>query len=184
MPLPADPEREALRLLTELGAADAPHPGGTLGAHLRRVHRQLEAWQARPALRLAGLCHAFYGTDGFAVAPLPLTHRSRLAEAIGAEAEAIVYLYASCAREASYPTLAGADPAFHDRFTGRTFTPSRRQREDFAELTAANELDIARVDPAFRERWGADLLALFTRLRPLLSARAWQDCATVLTETD
>ncbi|MFD2123142.1 DUF6817 domain-containing protein, partial [Streptomyces cirratus] len=61
-----------LHLLDDLGASATPHPGGTLGAHLQRVQRQLEHWAARPALQLAGLCHAFYGTDGFATAPLPL----------------------------------------------------------------------------------------------------------------
>lgn len=179
-PLPADPASAALRLLDDLGASATPHPGGTLGAHLQRVQQQLEHWAARPALQLAGLCHAFYGTDGFATAPLPLAERSRLRELIGAEAEAIVYFYASCDRGATYPTLAEADAVFRDRFTGRTFVPALRSRQDFAELSAANELDIARVDVGFRERSGAHLLAFFARIRPLLSPQAWQDCAAVL----
>ncbi|MEU9006800.1 DUF6817 domain-containing protein [Streptomyces sp. NPDC048551] len=180
MTLPADRVRAALRLLEATGAAGTGHPGGTLGAHLLRVRGRLEGWQARPALQLAGLCHAFYGTDGFAVAPLPAGERSRLVEAIGAEAEAIVYFYASCDRAASYPALDAAEPVFHDRFTGRRFVPAAQRRRDFAELTAANELDIASVDGAFRAAHGAGLLALFTRLRPLLSAAAWRDCVHVL----
>src|SRR4029079_13032326 len=47
------------------GAAELRHPGGTLLAHLRRTHDTLAGWGARPALRLAGLAHATYGTDGF-----------------------------------------------------------------------------------------------------------------------
>ncbi|MFB0630987.1 DUF6817 domain-containing protein [Streptomyces sp. AB3(2024)] len=180
MPRSADRVSAALRLLEELGASTADHPGGTLGAHLRRVREQLERWDARPALQLAGLCHAFYGTDGFATAPLPLGQRSRLAEVIGAEAESIVYFYASCDRDASYPSLADAGSPFRDRFTGARFVPTLRRRRDFVELTAANEVDIARVDGDFRARWGADLLSMFTRLRPLMSPPAWQDCATVL----
>ncbi|MET9611011.1 DUF6817 domain-containing protein [Streptomyces sp. NPDC006512] len=181
MPLPADRVRAARHLLEELGAASTEHPGGTLGAHLHRVQQRLDRWEARPALQLAGLCHAFYGTDGFATAPMPLGHRATLVEVIGVEAEAIVYLYASCDREASYPTLAEPGAAFRDRFTGSTFTPTLQQRSDFAELTAANELDVAHVDAGFRASYGASLLALFTRLRPLLSPSAWQDCVTVLT---
>ncbi|MGW7103313.1 DUF6817 domain-containing protein [Streptomyces sp. NPDC054838] len=154
--------------------------GGTLGAHLQRVRQQLERWAARPALQLAGLCHAFYGTDGFATAPLPLAGRPGLVAVIGAEAESIVYLYASCDRAASYPTLGDTDAPVRDRFTGRTFLPTLRQRRDFVELTAANELDIARVDPGFRAASGAGLLALFTRLQALLSPQAWRDCTTVL----
>ncbi|MGW1591617.1 DUF6817 domain-containing protein [Streptomyces sp. NPDC002386] len=177
---PADAAERALALLRECGAQTMAHPGGTLLAHLRRVQDRLALWQARPALRLAGLCHAFYGTDGFPGALLPVTRRAELEAAIGAEAESIVHLYASCDRAATYPDLGRPGAPFHDRFTGESHVPGPRARRDFAELSAANELDLARLDPAFRDRWGADLLALFTRIRPLLSADAWLDCRTVL----
>ncbi|MDH6115289.1 hypothetical protein P3T36_006699 [Kitasatospora sp. MAP12-15] len=180
MSIPPAAVTQATAILAELGAGTIDHPGGTLLAHLLRVREQLAAWGARPALQLAGLCHAFYGTDGFATALLPLDRRPELAAVIGAEAEAIVYLYASCDRAASYPALADPDAAFHDRFTGRALTPGLGLRQDFAELSAANELDIARVDPAFRETWGARLLTLFSRCQPLLSRPAWNDCRTVL----
>ncbi|WP_046732042.1 DUF6817 domain-containing protein [Streptomyces humi] len=176
-PPPAD---RAVALLRGLGAAEISHPGGTLLVHLQRVHRRLAAWGARPALQLAGLCHAFYGTDGFPAALLPLERRAELAEVIGAEAEGIVYLYASCDRKATYPALPDPDAAFRDRFTGHDGVPGPRLCRDFAELTAANELDLAGVDPAFHERWAAALLALFTRFRPLLSEPAWAACHTVL----
>nr|WSW42028.1 hypothetical protein OG296_02125 [Streptomyces sp. NBC_01001] len=186
MPVPAQPdgpEARALALLRELGAGRLDHPGGTLLAHLERVQAQLGAWGARPALRLAGLCHAFYGTDGFATALLPVDRRAALAAVIGAEAEEIVYFYASCDRGASYPTL-GADEdgaaAFRDRFTGQVYSPDRRSRRDFAELSAANELDLARIDPSFRAAHGPGLLALFTRMRGLLTEPAWRDCQAVL----
>lgn len=171
----------AIDLLSSCGAENLDHPGCTLLAHLQRVQQQLDHWGARPALQLAGLCHAFYGTDGFATALLPIDRRDELEAVIGSEAESVVYLYASCDRKPSYSTLADTDPVFRDRFTGHTFTPIIQQRQDFAELSAANELDIVRVDPDFRVKWAPDLLALFTRLRPLLSEHAWQDCLTGLT---
>ncbi|MET8586850.1 DUF6817 domain-containing protein [Streptomyces collinus] len=170
----------AVALLRELGADDVPHPGGTLSGHLLRVQELLGTWGARPALRLAGLCHAFYGTDGFPSGLLPLDRRADLVAVIGAEAEAIVHLYASCDRGATYPDLGRPDGLFHDRFTGAPHLPEPRARRDFAELSAANELDLARLDPAFREQWGPGLLTLFTRVRHLLSAQAWRDCRTVL----
>ncbi|WP_282702961.1 DUF6817 domain-containing protein [Streptomyces sp. CC219B] len=178
-PTPTSTDR-ARAFLRKLGADRIAHPGGTLLAHLERVRIQLAAWQARPDLQLAGFCHAFYGTDGFPAPLLPVDRRSELAAVIGPDAEAIVHLYASCDRTATYPGLAGPAPVFHDRFTGRTHLPDLPPRRDFAELTAANELDLARRDPDFRDRWGPDLLALLTRLRPLLSPPAWQDCLTVL----
>ena len=180
--MPASPAAtdQAVALLRRLGAEDIAHPGGTLLSHLQRVRARLAAWNARPALQLAGLCHAFYGTDGFATALLPLDRRDDLAAVIGVEAEAVVYLYASCDRKATYPALGRADAAFHDRFTGRSSIFEPQSRRDFAELSAANELDLADTVPAFRDKWGPELLALFTRLQDSLSPDAWLACRTVL----
>lgn len=177
--LPATTDR-AVSLLRESGAASIAHPGGTLLTHLQRVQARLASWKARPALQLAGLCHAFYGTDGFPAALLPLDRRHDLVSVIGAEAEALVYLYASCDRKATYGALDLPDTAFHDRFTGRAYVPEPQSLRDFAELSAANELDIAVIDPVFRDKWGAELFALFTRLQDLLSAEAWLACRTTL----
>ncbi|GAA3907204.1 hypothetical protein GCM10023084_69300 [Streptomyces lacrimifluminis] len=171
---------QAVGFLRQLGAEQIAHPGGTLLAHLCRVYRLLAAWEARPALRLAGLCHAAYGSDGFPTALLSLDRRAELAGVIGPEAEEIVHVYAAMDRKATYPGLATPDAPFHDRFTGGTRTVYRSRREDLAELTAANELDLVRVSPVFREQWGPDLLALFTGLRPLLSGLAWEDVAVTL----
>ncbi|MET7618529.1 DUF6817 domain-containing protein [Streptomyces sp. NPDC005408] len=171
---------EAVALLREHGAEGMQHPGGTLLAHLDRVRQRLSEWGARPELQLAGLCHAFYGTDGFATSLLPLERRSELAAVIGTEAEELVYFYASCDRGASYATLADEDAAFRDRFTGETYTPPLRRRQDFAELTAVNELDLARADATFWSRHGGPLLRLFTRWQPLLSEAAWADAREVL----
>ncbi|MFE5488869.1 DUF6817 domain-containing protein [Streptomyces virginiae] len=173
----------AVAWLRELGAQDVAHPGGTLAAHLERVRALLTSWGARPALQTAGLCHAFYGTDGFATALLPLGRRAELAAVIGDEAESIVYLYAACDRAASYPTLDLAEAAFRDRFTGAVHSPALRSRRDLVELSAANELDLARIDPAFRAAWGGELLSLFARLRGLLSEPAWRECQAVLADT-
>ncbi|MGW3723724.1 DUF6817 domain-containing protein [Streptomyces sp. F001] len=175
--MPSSHDR-ATALLQQLGAESVPHPGGTLLTHLDRVRIRLAGWQARPALQLAGFCHALYGTDGFPQALLPLHRRTAVAAALGSEAEGLVYLYASCDRQATYPVL--PDGPFHDRFTEASRTPSLAVLRDFAELTAANELDLAAHDPEFRTRYGADLLALFTRFRPLLSGAAWDDCVAVL----
>ncbi|MFF2775993.1 DUF6817 domain-containing protein [Streptomyces sp. NPDC058052] len=171
---------QALTILRAAGAEEIEHPGGTLLAHLQRVSALLSSWGARPALVSAGLCHAFYGTDGFPVALLDLEHRTELVEAIGVEAEALVYFYASCDRESSYRELTDSRGPFVDRFTGTRMRPSLAARQDFAELTAANELDIAAISPEARIRYGADLLDLFTRWRPLLSDAAWEHCRGVL----
>lgn len=170
-----DPTRAARRLLRERGAESVDHPGGTLMAHLDRVHHRLIRWNARPALQLAGLCHALYGTDGFPTALVPVEERARIKELIGDEAESLVYFYASCDRRATYPRLGGPGAPFRDRFTGRTSTPAPPRWADFAELTAANELDLIHVDAGFRTRHGPALSRLLTRMRPLLSPAARRD---------
>ncbi|MFG2718921.1 DUF6817 domain-containing protein [Streptomyces sp. NPDC048416] len=171
-------------MLETAGAAGIEHPGGTLLAHLLRTSELLAAWGARPALVSAGLCHAFYGTDGFPVALMDLDRRTELAAAIGTEAEHIVYVYASCDRTASYRQLAEDKGVFMDRFTGESTCPAAQERQDFAELTAANELDLAGVSPRSHHDRAAGLLGLFTRWRGLLSEPAWAHCCRVLGGAD
>lgn len=74
-------------------ADQMPHPGGTLLAHLGRVQGLLADWGADAVVQTAGLCHATYGTDGFAPALLPLSDRATLVTLIGEQAESLVYLY-------------------------------------------------------------------------------------------
>jgi hypothetical protein len=167
-------------LLATRGAHEIGHPGGTLLAHLLRVHGLLERWGARPALRLAGLCHAFYGTDGLAASLGDAAHRDELATVVGPEAERIVHLYASCDRGFSYPRLTDGTPVFRDRFAGVTLRPTPAQVRDFAELTVANELDIVRADAGARERYGAALRDLFTSWDDLITGPARQAVRTIL----
>ena len=175
------PEIAAMaEVLTARGAAGISHPGGTLLAHLQRVYALLAQWGARPAVQLAGLHHAFYGTDGFATALGDPSHRDELAAIIGQEAERLVYLYASCDRHFSYPRLAAPAGPFKDRFTGTVLRPPLPLRRDFAELTAANELDIAAASPGFRAQAGPGLLRLFTSWKNLLSGPAWRSVQATL----
>ncbi|MCF2526773.1 DUF6817 domain-containing protein [Yinghuangia soli] len=163
---------DAVTLLRDLGAEDIAHSGGNLFDHLVRVHDRLAEWGADRTLRLAGLCHAFYGTDGFAVALYGLERRAELAALIGAEAEELVYFYASCDRRASYPGLPDEQGEFVDRFSGVRYRPELRLRRAFAELTVANELDFVAVNPLFDEIEAEGYYALFAPWLPLLSPAA------------
>jgi hypothetical protein len=161
--------------LLERGADRLQHPGGTLYAHVIRVAGLLEEWGAAKEVQAAGLCHACYGTDGYGPALLSLTERPVLSELIGARAESLVYLYASCDRAAVYPALGQDGPVpFLDRFTGTTHNPPEQDIGAFLELTAANELDVVRYSPAMAAKYGPALLALFAGARRRLSEAAWQ----------
>jgi catechol 2,3-dioxygenase-like lactoylglutathione lyase family enzyme len=169
-----DHRAHAEHFLVSLGAEGIAHPGGTLLAHLRRVADQLADWGATDDVVLAGLCHATYGTDGFATALLPLRRRAELVNVIGAAAEGLVYDYAGCDRDATYPGLGGTAPAHvRDRFTGQwhDIDPS-----DFLVLTAANELDVAAHNAELAARGGPALLELFSRTRHQLPDVVWTAC--------
>jgi hypothetical protein len=175
----AEPQ-PVIDLLVARDAREIDHPGGTLLAHLRRVHGLLSEWRARPAVRLAGLCHAFYGTDGFPTALGDVTRRDELTAVIGEEAEHLVYLYAACDRDFSYSRLAVDGAPYKNRFTGTESHETAQTRRDIAEITAANELDLAQVNEDFREAYGPALLDLFTSWRALLSDPARASVRTTL----
>jgi hypothetical protein len=167
----------AEKFLRERGAASLKHPGGTLYEHLVRVAATLTRWEASPATRAAGLCHACYGTDSFEVTLMRLDERPVLAELIGQPAESLVYLYGSCDRSAVYPQFRSEEPViFRDRFTGATHCPSEEDCRAFMEITAANELDVLARDPAMAARHSASLFRLFRQARGYLSEAAWQAC--------
>ena len=156
---------EVMEFLLARGALDVDHPGGTLLAHLRRTHDTLFEWGARPALRLAGLAHAAYGTDGFPHGLIDINARPNLVLLIGSEAEEIVYSYCGCDREFTYPRLANGTPELRDRFTGTVTRPAPQLVRDLVELTIANELDVLSHNEDLREQHGDGLRNLFTAWR-------------------
>lgn len=158
--------------LLAVGALDVDHPGGSLLAHLRRTHDTLLSWGARPALRLAGLTHAAYGTDGFPQSLIGVDARPNLAQLVGHEAEEIVYIYGSCDRKFSYPTLSDGEPRFRDRFTGQVRHLEPQLISDFVELTIANELDVLSHNEDLRTMHGDGLHNLFTAWRVYASDQA------------
>ena len=112
--------------LLDRGAGLVPHLRGFLFDHLRRTEALLRHWSTPEPVAVAGLCHATYGTDGFAPGLLGLDERQDLIDLVGETTEALVYLYASCDRSFVYPTLAaGCEPWFRDRFTGPSSGPMR-----------------------------------------------------------
>jgi len=177
----ARPEHQVLELLVERGAEAVEHPGGTLLAHLRRVASLLEQWGAAEEVQRAGLCHACYGTDGFAVSLLELSERDVLARYVGVRAESWVYLYGSCDRGAVYPELSTPGPLrFRDRFTGETSLVCEEDAAVLTELTAANELDIVMVNPEWGARVGPGLLDLLRPARHRMSGPAWDAWTSTL----
>ena len=102
----------AIECLSERGAGQVAHPGGTLLEHVRRTAARLRSWGAAPELVAAGACHAAYGTEAFPTALVAPSERGWLRARIGDHAESIVYAY--CASDRTKPP----NDAQRDRFTG------------------------------------------------------------------
>ena len=157
---PTDAARReaALAFLGRHDAGGTPHLFGDLLTHLLGTEALVREWGGSDELALAALGHATYGTDGFEPYLLPVGERAHLAEAIGEEAEELVYFYASCDRDAFYPQL--VDPAsamgaltFRDRFTGEERRPERARVTQFVDLTYANEGELAASSPGGPAEW-------------------------------
>ena len=165
-------------LLEQRGARQLEHPGGTLLDHLIRTSDLLWSWDAPTELVLAGVAHAAYGTDGFRTALFGLDERALVVDAIGDKAEAIVYLYGSCDRAATYRSIpADTGVEFHDRFSGNRVPADPAATRAFVELTVANEVDVMLHNPAMDRE---PLRRIFARWRPLMSSYAWTACQRVV----
>jgi hypothetical protein len=148
----------ALAFLGRHDAAGTPHLFGDLLTHLLGTEALVRRWGGSERLALAALGHATYGTDGFEPYLLPVSERAQLAVAIGDRAEALVYFYASCDRDAFYPQLvdearAVGDLTFRDRFTGDERRPEPEQVTLFVDLTYANEGELAASSPGGPAEW-------------------------------
>jgi hypothetical protein len=166
---------EVVAFLETRSAGQVAHVAKSLFEHLQGTYELLLEWRNPRDVCHAGLCHAVYGTDGLPVALLDVgTERATLAGVIGADAEAQVYLYASCDRSYLYPQLGTGDPlSFRDRFTGATFEPDRAAFAAFMELTFANELDMFRSDPVLVEQHQATWGRRFDRSERFVSEQAF-----------
>lgn len=173
----ADPHAD----LIALGADAFPHVSGSLARHLCATERLLRDWGSRDALCLAGLYHAVYGTDGIRGSLAGLDRRGAIAAIIGAEAEALAYLYGACARAVFHPRIGTRDQLrFADRFTASEYAIGEPALRDFCEITVANEVELALASDAFRSKYAAELAAFFSRMNGLVSAECERTWRTVL----
>jgi hypothetical protein len=173
---------EHYRRLLALGADEFPHVAGSLAPHLLRTASLLQQWGNRPALCLAGLYHAVYGTDGIRGSLVALEHRGVIAGIIGSEAESVAYLYGACDRDAFHPRIGtGAPLQFVDRFTLSEYPIQDTALRDFCELTLANELDLVQSSDAFSIKHRGELARLAGQMREFVSANAHDACLSIAT---
>jgi hypothetical protein len=144
-----------------------------------RVHDRLGALGHGPQVRLAGLAHAAYGTDGFDLTLLDVADRAPLRDLVGERAEALIYLYGGCDRSRTWKTLPQTRQVWN-RFAGRAETPDGDQLQPFADLSIVNELDVVEHDPGIARRYGDYFRTLFESWAPLASAPVLAEARRVL----
>lgn len=172
-----------ISILKSLNAGDFQHLNGTLEIHLKATAELLKKWDASEAVQTAGLFHAAYGTAGFSQHMVSLEQRQSIAQTIGKDAEALVYLYCSCDRVFVLPQFGKAqDIAFRDRFTGTDFVLSNDDAFMFCELTVANELELVYASAAFKKQHGRGLYELFNRMSGYLSDGTKAEYETALSD--
>jgi Domain of unknown function (DUF6817) len=110
---------------------------------------------------------------------LPTTERHQLEAIIGPRAERLVYVYGACDRSPTYRNLGSQPLAVPDRFSGDTTPLHGDDLVDYAVLTMANELDVARFAPlpdATRNEIRS-IVAALAAYAPTEAARALDDGA-------
>ncbi|WIA32613.1 hypothetical protein OEZ86_003416 [Tetradesmus obliquus] len=91
---------EMLEVLTAVGAAECWHKKSTFKAHLLEVYKILKIWGTDDSLARCGLMHSAYSNSFVNLAIFkPDVERSRVAQLIGQEAEALTYRFCVVPRQ-------------------------------------------------------------------------------------
>jgi len=171
--------------LTKLGAGDFDHLDGSLINHLKGTYELLKSWGAKQDLCNAGLFHAAYGIVGFDKSLVSENCRNSIKNIIGTKPEGIVYTYCACDRDFFWPQIGMKNtPVFLNRFTGEKYYLSNNELRNFCELTVANELEIARDNDEFIQKYYQSLSDLFYRMKPYISDIAKCNIKVILTKAD
>jgi hypothetical protein len=172
-------EEDMRAWLRQRGADTIDHLGGTLYAHLLRVYDRLGRLGSGTDVRLAGLAHAVYGTDGFDLVLLDPADRAALRNLIGAPAENLVHLYGACDRGRTWRRLADTGEVWN-RFTDRVEPLDPTLLQPFVDISIVNELDVVEQNSAVAEKYGAYFRTLFTSWAQIASAQVTADARQVL----
>ncbi len=169
----------AVSFLESIGTQAVDHSDDGLLAHLDATFEVLQRWGNSPDVCLAGLCHAVYGTDGFATPLLDISERDRLTAVIGSAAEERVYFFAACDRKFFYPLIGSRPLRFRDRFTNTEFEPPETLVRACLELLLANDVELATRQQAFLDYTKTHYTQFFLKARDFVSRAAFSEYCEV-----
>ena len=164
--------------LSKLGVGEFAHLNGSLESHLLGTYALLNEWGNPEPVCDAGLFHAVYGTQPMKALGIPHNEysesdRPKIRSIIGADAEALVYLYGACDRDYFYPRIGAREPMYRDRFTGEERLLEPGLLSNLLEITIANELEICAGSKQIMEENRTWFTQLFDRFDGLVSPQAW-----------
>lgn len=145
----------------------------SLMKHLDGTYFLLKSSSANESLYLAGLCHALYGTSGFANHLINIQNRCQAQFILGEIIEKIIYTYCACDQDYFKPQIGVTQcREFLNGFTNEKYFLNTEEKQQLFELTIANELKIARNNTIFVKTQGTSLNDFFDGIKPYLSLNA------------
>ena len=129
--------------LLDLRTDVVPHTNSDFYSHLDGVYSYLERWGLPEHVRLAGLFHSLYGTEGFQGFTLSLEWRDQIRSLIGDRAERLVYCYCALTYQSLRESvLAGGGPRLWDRFADCRLEVTQKEYQEILWMMLANTLEI------------------------------------------
>ncbi len=132
-------QSQLLDLLIDLNTDSSSHSQGTLIDHLQQTYELLKQWNNPNYVCLAGLFHSIYGTQIYKKQSLGLQQRNLIKEAIGIEAEYLVYLFCIMHRGYFYNHLHSNE--VRSSQDGTHILISEKTKRNLCEILVANELE-------------------------------------------
>lgn len=156
--------------LLSLGADSVSHSGKTLLAHLEGVEQILRSWGACESTCAAGLFHSVYGTESFKRPLQSRDSRSLVEEAIGPDAERLVYIFGGLQVASLREALKGVAPfSLQCRWSDEIVVLSETELRQLALIFAANWVE---QFPRLRASARASYLEFFRNLASWLGGSA------------
>ncbi|MDJ0650680.1 MAG: hypothetical protein QNJ60_18460 [Xenococcaceae cyanobacterium MO_188.B19] len=132
-------QSQLIDLLIDLNTDSSSHSQGTLIDHLQNTYELLKQWNNPNYVCLAGLFHSIYGTQIYKKQTLGLQERNLIKEAIGIEAEYLVYLFCIMHRGYFYNHLHSNE--VRSSQDGTHILISEKTKRNLCEILVANELE-------------------------------------------
>ena len=132
-------QSQLLDLLIDLNTDSSSHSQGTLIDHLQNTYELLKQWNNPNYVCLAGLFHSIYGTQIYKKQSLGLQQRNLIKEAIGIEAEYLVYLFCIMHRGYFYNNLHSNE--LRSSQDGTHILICEKTKRNLCEILVANELE-------------------------------------------